>query len=161
MNTIKINDTTVEVDGVTYTREAKQTGRVAKGGVYKFVTINGVVITTSDNRSKEDDYRYLTGNYFHTKEEAVAAEERTKAIGRVTHAINELNDGWAADWSDAFQCKYHLYYDHNDKFFEWGATYSSQEDCILPQMRGKEIASKIIKDHAADLALDLPFTSSK
>jgi hypothetical protein len=73
-------------------------GRVERGGQYWFVGSNGYVFELyEDFDSCECDYRYLTGNYFHTKEEAEKHLEYTKALGRVTRRIEELNnekEGW-------------------------------------------------------------------
>ena len=56
-----------------------QKGRVAKGEYYYLVDCYGRVCNFLDEYDNGDDYRYLTGNYFLTKEEAEKHLEYTKA----------------------------------------------------------------------------------
>ena len=71
--------------------------RAEPGGKYFFKSTAGYVDSAHENQDSIDNHRYLIGNYFQTEEEAEASLERDKAIGRVTHRIIELNDGWEAE----------------------------------------------------------------
>lgn len=128
--------------------------RAESDGEYWFVDDEGDVISDEDWGISEDNHRYLTGNYFATKEEAEAHKARLEAIGRVTHAILEANEGWEPDWSDEGEEKYYLYYSHfGDNEFDWGEIGLLQETQTLPFAKSNEIVERIIKEHEDDLRI--------
>lgn len=113
----------------------------------------GFVSFMTETECELNDYHYLTGNYYRTREEAEKALERQKAIGRVTHRIYELNDGWEPDWSDENQEKYNIHYDHEVEEFDWSIGRYLNPQFILPNMASQEIANQIIAEMKDDLRL--------
>jgi hypothetical protein len=153
MTTIQINDTTVEVDGVRYTRDAVKSHKpwMAKnGGRYYFITGVGGVLGVTEDDDPEDRFCYLTGNYFKTKEEAEAHKAYLEAIGRVTHRVHELNGEWVADWSKTNKCM--IYYNHIKHMFFIDMWSAWQFPFILPYM-SEQTAQQIIKEYEDDLKI--------
>lgn len=128
--------------------------RAEKGSRYWYVPGDGSVDWSYEEKDSVDDFRYLTGNYFATKEEAEAHKARLEAIGRVTHAILEANEGWEPDWSDEIEEKYYLYYSHfGDNEFDWGEIGLLQETQTLPFAKSSEIVKTIIAEYEDDLRI--------
>lgn len=127
--------------------------RAESVGEYWFVDDEGDVDSDEEWGHSGDNHRYLTGNYFQTKEEAIAYVDRLEAIGRVTHAIIAANEGWEPDWSDEDERKYYLYYSHSWNEFDCGAMERHQEAQTLPFAKSSEIAERIIKEHEDDLRI--------
>lgn len=127
--------------------------RAEVGGEHWTVNSNGYVSWYLESGDTGDNHRYLTSNYYRTQEEAQQALERQKAIGRVTHRIYELNDGWEPDWSDENQEKYNIHYDHEVEEFDWSIGRYLNPQFILPNMASQEIANQIIAEMKDDLRL--------
>lgn len=129
--------------------------RAELGGVYWVLTARGIVVDFSEDNEKSDEYRYLVGNYFKTKEECEAKRERDLAIGRVSHAILEANEGWEPDWDDNKEYKWSILYNintHSPTFMPDNHLWNKIQN-VIPFIVSKEIAKKIIKDHEKDLKL--------
>ena len=97
--------------------------RAEEGGKNWFVAGCGVALTSVDTGHSVDNYRYDTGNYYKTKDEAVVAEKKQSAMQKIFDYIAKGNakKGWVADWHDEMQSKYHATYDHQNKelWFSW------------------------------------------
>lgn len=135
--------------------------RAEKGDYYYYVDDLGEVDGDEEEVYDSDDYRYTTGNYFQTKEEAEAYRDeqlangpRNKAIRRVNARIKELNDGWVADWSDTDQKKFTIYWASAVKDFS--VTYDDDIFCLsLSYIKSQEIANQIIDEMRDDLLVIL------
>lgn len=124
--------------------------RAEKGSRYWHVPGDGSVDWSYEEKDSVDDFRYLTGNYFATKEEAEAHKARLAAIGRVTHAILAANEGWEPDWSDE---KYYLFYNHFWNEFDWGVMERHQDAQTLPFAKSRKIVETIISEYEDDLRI--------
>lgn len=134
----------------------KKGGKPWRGARHEtyFTIESGVVFDTFEENDLKDSYRYLSGTYFQTKKQALAYKARQEAIGRVTHKILELNDGWEANWEQpADNWKYGIYYTPNVEHFQVDYHYYRNYAPVLPHMASREIAEQIIKDHEADLKI--------
>lgn len=112
-----------------------------------------------ERNDRQDEYNYITGNYFQTKQEAEAYKARQEAIGRVTHDIIEANEGWEPDWEDGNQDKHTIYYDHYITRLNILQGCGLGIPSVLPFCKNKDIALSIISSHKEDL--DLIFNVKK
>lgn len=60
-----------------------------------------------------DNYHYISGNYFKTKEEAEEYKENFITKQKLTDLALRLNKGIEFDWKDMSQGKYFIYYLYN------------------------------------------------
>lgn len=133
--------------------------RAENGGNYFTIHINGEIVIATEKGNHYDNYRYLTNNYFQTEQEAKAYKARQKAIGRVTHAIIEANEGWEPDWEDGTQIKHRIIYLHYIEDLEVNNDAVEQSSVIVPYCKTNAIALSIISSHKEDL--DLIFNLKK
>lgn len=101
---------------------------------YYYITYKGTICHSYDNRAIWDDFRYDTGNYFKTEEEA---EEYKKKL-----ILQQAYKDWCAfdcDWNDDNQPKVFVYYDfiskvicsgNNYRVKRQGVTYAESEERI-------------------------------
>ena len=59
-----------------------------------------------------NEYR-LAGAEYQTQSQANSAAKQLRAYARQLAWLAENDDGWVADWSDAYQGKYQIYIEHN------------------------------------------------
>lgn len=111
----------------------------------------------AENNDSQDEYLYLTGNYFQTEEEAMTYKKLQEAIGRVTHAIIEANEGWEPEWGNVNQKKWYIIKEHaqNTVQEDWSTTW--QYHTAFPHIKNKELALSIISSHKEDLDLIFNF----
>lgn len=152
------NGTVVEISDESYEALAKgvktkKPWRAQLSSAYYIITDNLRAMQTREDGDTIDGLRYLTGNYYRTEEEAKKALERQKAIGRVTRCIYELNDGWEPDWSDEYQAKYGIGYDHKYENFYCHWRGCGHIQMTLPYMATEEIADQIITEMKDDLRI--------
>jgi hypothetical protein len=137
-------------------KEEKKSGkrwRAEESCLYYYIDIYGDVESITEYGDAIDNYRYNTGNYSQTKEQAEAHRDRLLAIQKVTDAINELNEGWTPDWSDSSEEKYYMSYSHNENWFDTYVYYFVQVSHLLPFAKSKEILEQIIKDYEPELKI--------
>ena len=93
--------------------------------------------------------RVSIGNCYQSKDKALAALERQKAIVRVNDAIDRANDGWV--WS-GLKCNYFFI---SIGALEIHASLTSNIDfqSVLLKIKSKYAAELIIKNHQDDLKL--------
>ena len=125
----------------TLTKPVQKKGRVEEHKKYFYVDDQGYVLWSYERNDKIDDYHYLTGNYFHTKEEAEKHLEYVKALGRVTRRIEELNGGEEGKWVISYK---------NNKFGLAGLI-EGKFAFKLPRCATEVIAQQIISECESDL----------
>lgn len=146
---------TILIDGVEYTGELveKKKGkfRAKKHEKYWFMSRNGMIDWGYEVNLATDNLLHLIGNYFATKEKAEEYKAYLEALGRVTHAVYEMNDGWEPDWSDIVKRKWYIYFDNSKN--TWGTDYNItyQYPLVIPYIKSVDLAKKLIKDHLTDL----------
>jgi len=93
------------------------------------------------------------GNCYQTEKLAYKAATKQIAIVRVNDRIDELNNGWVADWKDNTVLIYHIcYHDSSDRYSICSNTFT--KNClILSYIATEEIANTIIKEKKSDLDL--------
>lgn len=121
--------------------------------LYFYTGDDGGVHEAIESCNPISSYRYLTGNYFQTREEAEAYKARQEAIGRVTHAIIEANEGWEPDWDDITEPKYSILYNHETQKLKVASSLATQGAYIFPALQNHYIAGKIRTSHEQDLLL--------
>ncbi len=135
---------------ITEPKQSFKRWRAENGGEYFFVDSCGFVESGYDSNHTAENYRHLTGNYFQTREEAESHKARQEAIGRVTHAIVEANEGWEPEdddimWTISWNTNGYrpLNLMHN----------STMLPVLFPWMNTRGIALSIISSHKEDLDL--------
>ena len=128
--------------------------RAKKMGTYWFYNQN----TQEESCRVEDRFEmaelhYNIGNYFKTQQEAIDYQKKLLAIGKITRAINELNDGWEPDWSRDSQPKHCLFWSGNNKRFVVDFSRVNIHAFQVPFMRSINIANQIIKDYEPELRI--------
>lgn len=100
--------------------------RAEKGiGKYCYMDSYGEAYICIDDYMDYDDYRYETGNYFKTKEEAENYQEKLLIYQELKGIAIELNNGEKIDWEDRTKIKYYFYKDTEDnKLYESGVYYT-------------------------------------
>ncbi len=141
---------------ITEPKQSFKRWRAEIGGEYFFVRDRGDVGGSIEEGDRLDNYRYLTLNYFQTEQEAESYKARQEAIGRVTHAIIEANEGWDPEdddimWTISWNTNGYrpLNLMHN----------STMLPVLFPWMNTRGIALSIISSHKEDL--DLIFNLKK
>lgn len=99
----------------------------------------------------KDDFRYLTGNYYKTEEEAEQALEVIKAKGRLSHAYYALVGDWKPDWHNNAE-KWYLIYEgvSRQMRFVYAVNSNSLNPYYFPTT---ELADQFIKENEKDLRL--------
>lgn len=155
MNTIIIDGKEYTLTPVeTETPTPKKKWRAKEGGDYYFVNTAWEICSAtrpydSDNHDIFHNWRYLTWNYFKTEEEVKRYKEYLEAVGRVTHRVYELNEGWEVDWSDR-ENKYYVYFHHIDNAFYLSYINFAQYNHVLPYAKAW-VYEQIMKEMEADL----------
>ena len=115
--------------------------REDKNGKYFAVDGEGDVMEYFECNHYVDNFRYLTGNYFKTQEEAQSYKGKLIATQRLTDIINEKNGDWVADWENVEERKYSIG-EHVIDF-----TFILKTFSLLPYIKSQEICEEIIRDH--------------
>lgn len=163
---IKISNVEVSVEDFKKAMEENKdvlegnSGRV-KERRYWFLDTFGGASYTADLFLSEDDYRYLTGNYFLAKQEALDHKAYLEALGRVQLDIREANDGWKPDWGDVDEYKYYIHFDHDLNKLQVSARSIYEDAMLLGYIRSRDDAQKIMETHEDDLLLVFNYKQPK
>lgn len=116
---------------------------------------DGHILAFEEWGDEMDNYRYITGNYFKTEEEAEEYKENFITKQKLKDLALRLNKGVEFDWKDMSQGKYFIYYLYNQGLRYHCATrshYVGQIYCldenflhIATQEIGEEALIKLIK----------------
>lgn len=68
---------------------------------------------SADYYNKAPSNAAASGLTYKTKDQADSAAKAIRAYARQLAWLAENDDGWVADWSDAYQGKYQIYIGHN------------------------------------------------
>ncbi len=121
--------------------------RAAKCSDYFYVASNGELCSIHEHYDTTDDFRYLTGNYFKTKKEAQAYKNKLIATQRLTDIINEKNGDWVADWTDAKEIKWSIYFNYTTERYAKYLSSDGKGLLLIPHIKSQEICEEIIRDH--------------
>lgn len=104
----------------------KERIRVKKGGDYFYVTssANGQLDVGHEYESyhESDDAHFRNNNYFYSRNKATAAAAKMNYILLLERVKAELCPDYNPDWRDTMKNKYHVFYDVNNRRFDWGYT---------------------------------------
>lgn len=95
-----------------------------------------------------DEWYYETWEIYQTEEQAQFARDRKVFITKVNDRIDELNDGWVADWSDSKEWKYTIY---SNPTLWINCTSLVKSSNIFHYMKSNRIAQQIISEFKYDL----------
>ena len=74
--------------------------------------ISGSLDSSYPIENKHNEYS-ASGLRYQTKSQADSAARQLRTYARQLAWLAENDDGWVADWSDAYQGKYQIYIEHN------------------------------------------------
>jgi len=116
----------------------------------------GVVIGEEWAGSASDNYFLLTGNCFQTKEEAQHHLDRQIALGEVNQMIDDVNEGWEADWGDSDEKKYYIAYTRRYEKLYIDYWWQTQHPLELNYIKSREAAEQV-KSQMTQQQIDLIF----
>jgi hypothetical protein len=94
--------------------------------------------------TKLNKLRLGFGNIYKTKEQAEKAAETMRKHNRVLAWLTNNDDGWKADWDDAFQAKWYMFLDHREKWvIDYIYYYMAQGTVYMSEANAKELARQI------------------
>lgn len=101
--------------------EANQIGRAKYGRAYWYVDEIGQIVSTTECDTLSDNYRYESGNYYLTSEDAERAEKQIRLF-RLLDRFSRQN-GWTDElWEDGNLWKWYIYCGHCGRTTETGFT---------------------------------------
>lgn len=125
---------------------------------YFFINNEGMVSRGIEQHRPLDDFRYNSGNYFETEEQAKDFKENILTKQALKDLALELNEGVEIDWENYAQSKFNIYYngyhfsnelklDSADCYTEIGQVYCLNTDflTIAKDRIGEEKLIKLIK----------------
>lgn len=130
--------------------------RAEEGETYFLVDGFGDLDNDTEDRMYWDDFRWSTGNYFKTKQEARRYRDYLLAY----QELRDLAEGFVPDWEDQDQLKYHIYYrgDENEYrlTFQSSANYSGISVVQFETREKIENAIKVLGKEKLDLIRNYP-----
>lgn len=120
---------------------------------YYYITYKGTICHSYDNSAIWDDFRYDTGNYFKTEEEA---EEYKKKL-----ILQQAYKDWCAfdcDWHDENQIKYFSYYSHKSNRIDFELNKLCKKQGVVyseSPLRIQEFIDKIGEDDFIKYVLEM------
>lgn len=81
---------------------------------YYFINNEGMVSMGIEQHRPLDDFRYNSGNYFKTDEQAKDFRENILTKQALKDLALELNNGVELNWQNTNQKKYFIYYENQD-----------------------------------------------
>jgi len=120
---------------------------------YWYITGHGDIISDTDVLIGSDKFRFNTGNYYYSEEEAEQVLTKQLATQRVIDALEIANDGWVADWGDDEQEKLTIFYDHRQDAFGTDSLWQRQLVQDNNLLGTKEACESVIKSHEDDLRI--------
>lgn len=94
---------------------------------YWCVDESGIAVKYTENGHTVDNFNYVKGNYFKSKEEAEQYLKNLKTKQKLKDLALKLNNGREIDWTNAHQNKYFIRYDYT--FNELMQGYNMQQVC--------------------------------
>lgn len=139
-NIKRIDEKTIEVDGIVYKAEKKEDK--IQHGFEKYsrywCILGGKVCEGMWIDGEEDEKRLSIGNTFHTKEEAEFALEKLKVIHELKQFAEPKNSVW-----DFKECHYVIHYDYTRDRIDYSCLSIMKFSDIT--FATKEIAKKAVK----------------
>ena len=126
--------------------------RAEIGERYYNVSADGEIEDFSEGDNKWNYYKYITGNYFQTREQAQQKLDRDLAIVSVNNRIRELQGGEVSreEMMDIEIYNWEIFYNVYDKKYDYSCSHNYFLPILLP-IRTKEISQQIIKECKDDL----------
>lgn len=114
-----------EIEELKKEKEASEVRWRAQIGdvYYYFLNANGSILATIDNYLEQDNFRYLSGNYFKTETEAIKYKSNLITYQQLKDIALRLNEGLEFDWDNGRQDKYYIYFDYIEN--EFGLTFAN------------------------------------
>lgn len=109
------------------------------GKVYPCIDINGL----------NSIHNFATGNYFQTREEAEAYNQKLLKTQAIKDRIRELNRGWVADWGDNNQKTF--CFEKSGARIRIGCYVALQFFHDDLYMKSEEVANRILNEFGKDL----------
>ena len=101
--------------------------RADYGMPYFFINNEGMVSRGIEQHRPLDDFRYNSGNYFETDEQAKDFRENILTKQALKDLALELNNGVEIDWDYFYQLKYYILY--NNRFKTLSIDFDRNHQC--------------------------------
>ena len=104
--------------------ESKKRWRAEYSGYYFYAGSDGICYKEFDMLNDKNNFRYQTGNYFETKEQAERHQAKQILLQKYADFIDEINEE-PVDWRNQMQSKYILIYNCYSLTIEYiGVSYN-------------------------------------
>lgn len=130
--------------------EVKKVGRWKPKNLETYYYNNWAEVDSNEwTNDKVEIWLFETWEIYKTEEEAQFTRDRKVFITKVNDRIDELNDGWIADWMEEGQKKYYMY------SYLWVLSFSNTDtvraDRIIHYIKSREVAGQIIEEFKDEL----------
>ena len=141
----KLQELQTEIDELKANKPTEyKRWRAREGDEYSFLSGSWYIGRSTEQADTVDDYRYSTGNYFKTEKEA----EQHKAYLLALQTIKDDAEGFAPDWEDENQEKYHGYYNHEANELNIGWSLAFQHQGVVYFQAEKKLRHSLITHKA-------------
>ena len=130
------------------------TWRAEEWKIYWYIENSTVSFTTERNNIR-DENRWLSGNYFKTKEQAEKKLEYDKALIKIKRYIWENFGHFEPDWNSDDYSRYKIYYNHYVNELKYDDSCFHQYISSIPYLRTSTQCDKLIKDMEPELKIVL------
>lgn len=119
---------------------------------YYYVNENGDTQYWRNDMSVFNNGRNIEMGAFKTREEALLARDKQKAIVACWKWAQE-NAPFEPDWSNEYERKYYVYYNFDPKKIDMRCANTIKTQFALPHFKSKEYCEKFIEANKANLEL--------
>jgi len=140
--------------------EKKNNKRVAKGYAYYNVDSYGNVEKLNDRYDEGDNFRFYSGNYHFTEEEAEKALEKQLAFNRIMKYIHDNDLYFEPDWNNNIDRKWFIVKGHTgyisnsrQSYFKTVCVNSEDDGLKLPYFGTQLEAQHVIFNCSKDLEI--------
>ncbi len=106
-----------EIEELKKGQETFKRYRAEKDKYYRSINFDGNIIYIKEINAASDNYRYITGNYFETTEEAEIHIQNLITYQQLKDIALRLNNGQDINQGDYYKDKYYIYYDKEKEEF--------------------------------------------
>ncbi len=98
-----------------------------RGEDYFYLNYEGVSYSVTNTNSYADNWRFNTGNYFKTRQEAEDYKENLITKQKLKDLALRLNKGVKMDWDDISQSKFFIFFNTISEKLEYALTSTKQD----------------------------------
>ena len=115
-------------------------GRARPDKKFYSIGVTGAVRSEIERGQYFESKLYEAGNYYQTKEQAIAHEKKIRVYRKLLKYADELNEGSTPCWSDDYECQYTITYAKETDYLS--ATFIDTNTDLLPLFKTRKLALK-------------------